>query len=97
MSDPQQAGAPPPSQRSPVATALMIQFGILLLLPGVCSLVFVGGMALTGPSQLFNFNDPYLGALWTLWIVCFVVAIAGILLLRAAIRHSRASTSRSER
>lgn len=33
----------PPEQRSGCFTALMVVFGIILLLPGLCSLIFVFG------------------------------------------------------
>jgi hypothetical protein len=55
----------------------MVIIGIVLLLPGVCSLffIFAGGV----PSG----ND---GALLGLWLVCFLVAFGGVMLIRQAFR-----------
>jgi uncharacterized membrane protein YjjB (DUF3815 family) len=54
-------GTPPPSlppqQRSGCVTAFIVVAGIILLLPGLCALVF-GGMSLTGgsfPSDIISF------------------------------------------
>jgi hypothetical protein len=62
----------PPARRHPLLTVLMVIIGIILLLPGVCSLVF---LALAGGSG---------GELWGLWMVCFVISFGGIALLVAA-------------
>lgn len=64
---------PPSPRRHPLLTALMVIIGIILLLPGVCSLVFLA-MAGGGGS----------GDLWGLWMVCFVISFGGIALLVAA-------------
>jgi hypothetical protein len=64
---------PPPPRRHPVATALLVFIGIILLLPGLCSLVFMsmgGGM----------------GEFAGLWVVCFVISAGGVLMLYAASR-----------
>lgn len=61
--------------------ALQIIFGVILLLPGICSLGF---MILFLP-QIFSssFTD-----LMPLWIGCFAVAGLGVFLIRKA-RNSR--------
>jgi hypothetical protein len=92
MSEPQ---SPPGSNepRNPVATALMIIVGVVLLLPGLCSLYFLVESPVFRrlPANL-AFDDPITlltGSIWLLWIVCFLVAIGGVLLLRAARPRSR--------
>ena len=92
MSDPHnpipQGGAGPrPGRRRSVASVFMIVIGIVLLLPGLCSLFFATSFAITEPHNLFKFSDPIQGAVWILWSVCFLVAIGGALLLRAGWRR----------
>lgn len=65
---------PPSPRRHPLLTVLMVIIGIILLLPGVCSLIFLG---LAGSGS---------GELWGLWMVCFVISFGGIALLIAAAR-----------
>jgi hypothetical protein len=48
----------------------MVIFGIILLLPGVCSLFFMSAMG-SGSA------DP----LGLLWLICFVISAGGIALL----------------
>jgi hypothetical protein len=70
----------PPQQRSGCATAFMVVVGVILLLPGLCALVF-GVAALTGgsvPSDMTSFIA--LGLL---------AGFAGVMLIWAAIRGSR--------
>jgi hypothetical protein len=84
MSEPQ---TPIPQRRKSAAAVLMIISGIVLLLPGLCSLFFVVGFALSEPQNLFKFDDAITGSLWVLWGICFVVAIGGALLLRLGWRR----------
>jgi hypothetical protein len=48
----------------------MVVFGIILLLPGVCSLFFMSAMG-SGSA----------GPLVVLWVICFVISAGGIALL----------------
>jgi hypothetical protein len=64
--------------RHPVLTILMVIFGVILLLPGVCSLFFMVGMG-SGSSG----GQPLLVLLW---FVCFLIAFGGIMLIRQAFR-----------
>jgi hypothetical protein len=77
-------GSPPPSlppplppQRGGCATAFMVLFGLILLLPGLCAILFgVGGLTESRP-------DPSVVFLILLGLaVCF----AGVMLIRAAIK-----------
>jgi hypothetical protein len=68
---------PPPAPRSGCLTAFMILAGIILLLPGLCALLF-GGMALT--QQHFESDLlPFI-------IVGLLVGGLGTVLIRAAFR-----------
>ena len=72
---------PPPAQRSGCMTAFMVIAGIVLLLPGLCSLLFGGGTLLSAGRV-----DP--------GIVSFVVlglllGALGVVLIVAAIRGRR--------
>jgi lipopolysaccharide export LptBFGC system permease protein LptF len=62
--------------RRPVGvTVTMVIFGIILLLPGVCSVVFMAGMGVSGA-------DPVVG----LWAICFLISLGGVWLLIRAFR-----------
>jgi hypothetical protein len=51
-------------------------FGVLLLLPGACSLVFMFlSMGESGSA----------GLLVILWLICFAISFGGILLIRRAL------------
>jgi hypothetical protein len=71
---------PPLQQRSGCATALMVIFGIILLLPGLCALIF-SAAALTGGSFPSDFVS--------LVAMGLLVGFAGVMLIRAAIRGPR--------
>jgi hypothetical protein len=66
----------PDSGRAPVLTVLMVIFGVILLMPGVCAIFFMVGM---GPSGADS-------AIALIWAVCLAVAFAGFWLLRRAFR-----------
>ncbi|QOZ37556.1 hypothetical protein [Bradyrhizobium sp. CCBAU 53421] len=75
---PAQAPPPPlPPPRGGCATAFMVLFGLILLLPGLCALLFGFGVlseSRTDPSILF------------LILLGLLVGFAGIMLIRAAIK-----------
>lgn len=55
---------PPPAQRSGCLTALMVVIGIILLLPGLCSLFFIfGGLIKSAEDVQFVAGLLALGAL----------------------------------
>jgi hypothetical protein len=68
---------PPREPRSGCATALMVIFGVILLLPGLCALIFAGA-ALTERS----FPSDFLSFI----VIGLLVGFAGVMLIRAAIR-----------
>jgi len=73
---------PPPTapQRNGCLTAFMVIMGIVLLLPGLCALVFAVG-SLTAPH--------YDSGLTPFVVVGLVVAFGGVMLIRSAIRGAR--------
>jgi hypothetical protein len=86
MSDNDPQAAPPPipprapPPRGGCLTAFMVIAGVILLLPGVCALIF-GFDTLTSSR-----SDPVVTMLVTLGLM---VAVGGIFLIRAAIRGPR--------
>lgn len=68
-------------RRHPLLTILMVIIGVVLLLPGLCSIW--GVVAITGIDPR-GAQDPRMIALW---VVCFAISIAGILLLHRALRR----------
>jgi hypothetical protein len=63
----------PRQRRSPFLTFLMVLGGIILLLPGLCAVIFVTG---SGGGA-----DPGLSLLW---LICFVVSALGVILIAKA-------------
>jgi hypothetical protein len=62
----------------------MILIGVVLLLPGLCSLV----LALGSMSE-WRSGDAILQALIGLWVICFIVSGVGIALIWLARRNAR--------
>jgi len=84
MSDP---GAVPTTQpRYTGGQIAMLVIGVILLLPGLCSLFFLIGMA----SDLAR-GDPYIGAVVVLWIICFLISAGGVALIYLARKNVRAA------
>jgi uncharacterized membrane protein HdeD (DUF308 family) len=85
-----ETGNPPPSPtlQHTGGEIAMILIGVVLLLPGLCSLFF----ALSSMSE-WRSSDPILQALMGLWVLCFIVSGAGIALIWLARRNARARAS----
>ena len=66
----------------------MLVIGTILVLPGVCSLLFMIGMA----SELAR-GDPYVGAFAGVWIICFFISAGGAALIYVARKDARAAAS----
>lgn len=70
---------PPPTGRPQglggCLAAFLILVGIILLLPGLCSLFFIGMIGGGG------------GSLVLLWLVCLMIGVAGIILIQYAIKN----------
>ena len=85
MSDPDRSPLPQtsatPPQRDGCLTALMILVGIVLLLPGLCALVFGVGSILDMQHYDSMFTAPIL--------VGLLIGLGGVILIRFAIRGPR--------
>jgi hypothetical protein len=95
------AYVPPPGQepgasesRATLKTKLLLLIGMLLLLPGLCALLFAGTMFLSGPGLFIRDiqrGDPILGMVMMFWGMCLLVSLGGFFL----VRHARSRTRRS--
>ena len=79
-------GSPPPEQRAPAPTgpsgcmaAFLILLGVVLLLPGLCAIIFAS----------FDWKDALSGSFLPILVVCLAIAAAGIMLIVAAVRSLR--------
>jgi hypothetical protein len=86
MSEP--GNAPPPTLQHTGGEIAMILIGVVLLLPGLCSLVLA-----IGSMPEWSSGDPILRALMGLWVLCFIVSGIGIALIWLARRNARARAS----
>lgn len=68
---------------------LLIVIGVILLLPGLCTLVFAAQILATEDIVRLATRDPYFQPILVLWIVCLLISTGGILLLRHAGRRAR--------
>jgi hypothetical protein len=87
MSDQQPAKPPgPTSGRNPWVTALLILIGIILLLPGLCS-VFVSVIWIR--SIVFDGYHPgaYDSGVLSILLPCLAVGAAGVVLIVIAVRR----------
>jgi len=81
MSDSDRARAPAPHS---AVTGLLIALGIILLLPGLCSLAAMAVFLGIDPRGVVRDSE-----LISLWLMCFVVSAAGIVLIRYARKRSQ--------
>ncbi|MET0708910.1 MAG: hypothetical protein ABWY82_19010 [Tardiphaga sp.] len=77
-------GQPPGTMT--VGQIVMLAVGILLLLPGACSLFFIVSLIAEKPS---NLSDPYVGMFYGFWLVSFVISAVGVALIWAARKKAR--------
>jgi hypothetical protein len=77
---PSQAPAPSPG-RNPWVTALLILIGLILLLPGLCSVILTG--ILIGAGGPGGNDTEYLPMLLT----CFLIGVGGVALIVFAVRR----------
>ena len=72
--------SPPPTGRPKglggCLVAFLVLVGIVLLLPGLCSLAF-----------MIAFGGRDAGPIGLLWLVCFAIGIGGIMLIRYAVKN----------
>jgi len=77
-----------PQPMSALGVAL-VGLGVLLLLPGLCALVFAAQMVATEDVVRLATRDPYFQIVLFVWAICFAVALIGALLIRYAVRRHR--------
>jgi hypothetical protein len=89
MSEPQ--SGPPPRSEPPLASALLgcwavlaTVLGIIMLLPGLCSLVLAPNLISTG----FKFNGKFDISRLIMWVICLLIGVLGVALIRSAGRRS---------
>jgi hypothetical protein len=73
--------------RSSPLTAAMMALGILLLLPGLCTLLYAGGMLVSDAPNVIGgilSAEPIMSMVLVVWIVCILVSCLGVWLLRRA-------------
>ena len=68
---------PPPAQRNGCLTAVMVVAGLIMLLPGLCAIIFAIG------SLTNSYLEPILVVLVVLGLL---VGFLGIMLIRAAVK-----------
>jgi hypothetical protein len=69
-----------------MARTFALLFGLLLLLPGACSLVFA---VLSVPEFIRNPSNGDAIPFVLLWAVCFAISIGGIFIIRWALSRQR--------
>jgi hypothetical protein len=71
----------------------MVILGSIMLLPGVCALVFfVGGMwEMISKGQSFGGMDPIMQMVVLVWAISLAITAGGVALIVAARRRARAS------
>ena len=75
---------PSPTLQHTGGEIAMILIGVVLLLPGLCSLVLA-----IGSIPEWRSGDPILQAIATLWVLCFAVSGGGVALIWLARRNAR--------
>jgi hypothetical protein len=86
MSEPDNPPSPPLQHTG--GEIAMILIGVVLLLPGLCSLVLA-----LGSIPEWRSGDPILQAIAMLWVFCFAVSGVGIGLIWLARRNARKRAS----
>jgi hypothetical protein len=86
MTEPASPPVPPPPNYTG-GQIVMVLFGILFLLPGLCSLFFVVGSLADWISK--GHADPYLEPFVVLWAICFAISAAGIAMIVVARKRAQ--------
>jgi hypothetical protein len=73
---------PPPATPNRGGSTAMMVFGLILLFPGACTLFYIVGFAMEG--NWISFKEPIGAMIVTVWGVCLLISLAGILMVRAA-------------
>jgi hypothetical protein len=78
---------PPASYRYSGGQIFMIVAGVILLLPGLCSIAFIIGMQPDFSSK--SLSDPISQMIFALWAICLAVSAIGIVLIVVARKRAR--------
>lgn len=73
--------------------AIAMLFGLILLLPGACALVFA---VLSVPEFMRNPSNGDSMPFVLLWAVCFAISIGGVFIIRWALSKQRGRDGRVE-
>lgn len=84
MSEPDRASPPGPPRYTGGQIALTL-FGMIFLLPGLCSLLVMVSMV------PWNMNDPFFSMVATLWIICLLISAGGVAMIYGARKRARAA------
>jgi len=77
-------------RRAARCSPVLFLVGFVLVLPGLCSVVFALRIAATDNLIRLAMRDPYFQMVLILWGICLVPTIGGIFLIRYALRRHRA-------
>jgi hypothetical protein len=61
--------------------------GTILLLPGLCALIYALPLLSTG----FKFNGKFDIGLVVIWVICLLIGVLGVALITLAVRGARRS------
>jgi hypothetical protein len=75
-------------------TALLLIIAVVLLLPGLCTIVLAGQMLVTEDVVRLATRDPYFQLILILWAICLLISLGGVFLLRYAVRRGRTREGR---
>ncbi len=78
MTVPNVPPTPPRRPRSAVATALLLIAGLLLLMPGLCAVIFI--------PEYVGSPNPVPDSIKQAWIISFIISAGGVALLVYAFR-----------
>jgi len=93
MTSPPPTAEGPRAARSSVLTVVMFVAGIVLLLPGLCTMVVAANIVATEDVVRLVTSDPYFQIVLMVWGVCLLIALAGVVLLWYAVRRIREAQS----
>jgi len=79
--------SPPPLPNFTGGQIALILFGVIFLLPGLCSLVLALGSVADRIRK--GYFDSILTSLVPLWLICFALSAVGVLMIVAARRRAR--------
>lgn len=77
MSEPNTTSPSEPPRYTWVQIAMVV-IGVILLLPGLCSLFAMIGM------MPWNLSDPFFSMVATIWVICLLISAGGAWMIYAA-------------